>query len=496
MMKMMKTCKAFFILMLIGFFVLVYTSMPSIPAQAAGENIRVVINNKNLKMDIPPCIINGWTMVPVRAIFEGLGATVSWDENTGLITATRDNSTIVMQNGQSIAVVNDQSIKLDVPVRIIENRTMVPLRFIAKGFHDTVKWDRHSRTVYITSQYLYENSNIDIKKPDLDSTDRILEKDTEITYATSKTEWFKAGTAISFYDNKYVKRGTLLNDSFLKCSSDTAVPFKTGTEVTFNKYGMVESGVLKNDANLPFSMDKNKLGKKAALNSDGSSTTFAAGNLTTFHNNCVKSGVLKYDTELMSADGGMNLYAANTPVSFFEDGYIQKGTILLDKYYKYKEGYTVFLKGGSPISYDINGFIRQGRLVEDSELECRKDYYIKFASDTEIAFHDTGYVSKGTLKNNTVVYYLPNSALEFQYGTVVEFFDDGFLRSGILYGDQHIKTLVFKDRTPISFYPGGTIHRGTLRYEAILKGSNGEMKSVEAGSTVILEKNGLLSDCE
>ena len=79
---------------------------------------------------------------------------------------------------------------------------------------------------------------------------------------------------------------------------------------------------------------------------------------------------------------------------------------------------------------------------------------------------------------------------------VVEFFDDGFLRSGTLYGDQHIKTLVFKDRTPVSFYPGGTIHKGTLRYEAILKGLNGEMKSVETGSTVILDNKGLLSAYE
>ena len=126
-------------------------SLITIPAMAQ-ENVRVVLNGEELTFDVPPQIIDNRTMVPMRAIFEALGADVEWDGDTRTVTATQNDTIIIMQINNVVISVNDEDITLDVPPLLVDNRTLVPVRAVAEGLNADVDWDGETRTVIITSE--------------------------------------------------------------------------------------------------------------------------------------------------------------------------------------------------------------------------------------------------------------------------------------------------------------------------------------------------------
>lgn len=117
----------------------------------ADEGIKVTINGNDIAFDVPPQTINNVTMVPLRAIFESLGASVSWDEATQTITAVRDTTKIILTINGLTMTVNDKSVALEPPACVIEGAAMVPVRAIAEAFGTEVNWDAASKTVLITS---------------------------------------------------------------------------------------------------------------------------------------------------------------------------------------------------------------------------------------------------------------------------------------------------------------------------------------------------------
>ncbi len=103
---------------------------------------------------VEPKIINNRTMVPMRKIFEVLGAEVEWNGEDKSIIATKDDVQINLQIGNknaSLTTSDDETkeITLDAEPVIIENRTMVPVRFIAESLEKKVGWDGEKRTVII-----------------------------------------------------------------------------------------------------------------------------------------------------------------------------------------------------------------------------------------------------------------------------------------------------------------------------------------------------------
>lgn len=127
------------------------------PVTALAEpEIKVKIDNNTLIFDVQPIIMEGRTLVPLRLIFEGLGAKVEWDSKTQTITGTSEDTTVVLQVDNTQAEKNGQIIDLDVPATIIENRTLVPVRFIAEALGAEVNWLESSRTVEIISNQPYD----------------------------------------------------------------------------------------------------------------------------------------------------------------------------------------------------------------------------------------------------------------------------------------------------------------------------------------------------
>lgn len=115
------------------------------------QNIRIMLDGLPLHMEVSPVMIESRTLVPVRAIIEGLGAVVDWDPTTETVTGRRGTTTIKLILGSRDAYIDDQLVQLDVPASTVNNRMMVPTRFIAESLGAQVGWDESSRTVIIQS---------------------------------------------------------------------------------------------------------------------------------------------------------------------------------------------------------------------------------------------------------------------------------------------------------------------------------------------------------
>lgn len=110
----------------------------------------VILNGNQLHFDVQPIIVSGRTLVPLRIIFESLGSSVDWDNDTQTVTAYKNGMTISLQIGSYWAYKNDEAVELDVPSQLIYGRTLVPLRFVSESLGADVSWDNYTRTVTIS----------------------------------------------------------------------------------------------------------------------------------------------------------------------------------------------------------------------------------------------------------------------------------------------------------------------------------------------------------
>ncbi|MFZ5946291.1 MAG: copper amine oxidase N-terminal domain-containing protein [Bacillota bacterium] len=99
--------------------------------------------------DVPPVIKAGRTLIPVRAIMNGLGAEVSWDAETQKVIVTRDGKTIEIFLGSQEVLVDGVAVTIDVPASMIANRVFVPIRFISEALGDPVVYDPKTGDVIV-----------------------------------------------------------------------------------------------------------------------------------------------------------------------------------------------------------------------------------------------------------------------------------------------------------------------------------------------------------
>lgn len=114
-----------------------------------GEII-VTIDGVQVKFpDQKPVVISDRTLVPLRAIFEALGAVVSWDNDTNTAMAVKGETYVFVQIDNEKLIKNDETVILDVPAQLINDRTMVPVRAIAEAFECTVDWVEENLEVVV-----------------------------------------------------------------------------------------------------------------------------------------------------------------------------------------------------------------------------------------------------------------------------------------------------------------------------------------------------------
>jgi len=125
-------------------------SLIPIPASAA-TGVTVILDGEVMSFEVEPRIMNGRTMVPLRAIFEAMGATIEWDGVTQTVRATKGSTVVVLVIGDTRPTVNGEVVAIDQPGVIVNGRTLAPLRFVAEAFGGTVEWDGGTQTATITS---------------------------------------------------------------------------------------------------------------------------------------------------------------------------------------------------------------------------------------------------------------------------------------------------------------------------------------------------------
>jgi hypothetical protein len=230
------------------------------PASAADE-IKVQVDGTYLSMDVAPAAINGRVLVPLRAIFEALGAQV--DYQNGVISSNKGDDIVVLYLGQKYMKVNDQTVSLDVAPAVINNRTLVPIRAISDAYSCTVNWDGGKKTVFISTNSkedtppvqvdgdYYANTNIPNYGKFSDSATLIKNgslgyvsgsyytyTDPLVSYANDYNYWQQKATSSLIWDYIFalIDEGYLINDHYGEinglftielCDDETVVQINT-----------------------------------------------------------------------------------------------------------------------------------------------------------------------------------------------------------------------------------------------------------------------------
>ncbi len=116
------------------------------------NEISVVLDGEKILFDQPPVSIDGRTMVPIRAVIEEMGGTVEWIPHSQASLLEMDGNKMTLILGSKTAYYNGEEYELDVEPQAINNRTLLPLRFVAEKFGFTVDWDGDTRTVIIETK--------------------------------------------------------------------------------------------------------------------------------------------------------------------------------------------------------------------------------------------------------------------------------------------------------------------------------------------------------
>lgn len=146
-------------------------------AAGSSREIAVSIDGRFIRFDVPPQMINGRVMVPLRPIFEGLGAQVNWDEENRTVTGSKDDIDVFLRLDETKATVNGNAVTLSAPSTQIDGRTFVPTRFVAESLGADVVWDDAKRQVIIATgaeivaldNYFFVYNSSEVNAADLDA---------------------------------------------------------------------------------------------------------------------------------------------------------------------------------------------------------------------------------------------------------------------------------------------------------------------------------------
>ena len=166
-------------------------------ASTPDDFISVSVNGQILYLDQAPVLKDGTTLVPMRGIFEALGARIKWDAPTRTVFANTASEEALAANPQTPntavsltinapeATVNDQKVKLLAPAQIIAGNTMVPLRFVGEALGANVKWDGQHRLIRVLS----DKAQLKVAENKADgSIVKITAPDNQVAYMYIKNE--------------------------------------------------------------------------------------------------------------------------------------------------------------------------------------------------------------------------------------------------------------------------------------------------------------------
>ena len=192
---------------------------------SAGE-INIKINGQTMgKTDMPPIILGERTLVPARAVFEGMGAEVAWNADAREVYVTKDKDIVVLQIDNKAGSKNGVKFNMDVPAKIINERTVIPLRAVSEALGCNVGWDDKTRMVSISDKGTETPPVTPPVKPPVTPPPVIPEKPIEnlisvtgvsVPLSVSNTQNFlvQASGVIEKYENVYVSDNKIVLDIY------------------------------------------------------------------------------------------------------------------------------------------------------------------------------------------------------------------------------------------------------------------------------------------
>jgi len=114
--------------------------------------IHIVVNDRALQLDQAPVLVGGRILVPLRGVFEAMGAFVRWKDLTRTVVVVRSGSYVSLVVGARTASINGATVPLDAPAQVVRGRVLVPLRFVGEALGAQVAWQAATRTVVITAR--------------------------------------------------------------------------------------------------------------------------------------------------------------------------------------------------------------------------------------------------------------------------------------------------------------------------------------------------------
>lgn len=142
--------KKIFIPMLIGATCMIFSSVNALAAPL----LSLVVNGDTVQSNVSPVLVDNRTLVPARAVFEKLGASVDWSAEQQKVYVALSNYKVELKLEDTTAYVNGNPVTMDVPAKLINDSTMIPARFVAEQLNMNVSWNQNDSTVIINNSQL------------------------------------------------------------------------------------------------------------------------------------------------------------------------------------------------------------------------------------------------------------------------------------------------------------------------------------------------------
>ena len=235
----------------------------------ANSPITVYLDCSPISFDEEPVIVDGRTLVPVRSIFEAMGAKISWDGEAKTVTSTLDKKTAVFTIDSKIAMVNGVPKEIDASPQIIDGKTMVPARAVSEMFDCNVLWDGVNRRVLIETMEFSEKVKTAKKFSSVDMIDNgtkravsalsIMYVDgyeikTDTTYGTNIELSYDTETAhanLNIRSDIYSGATPTLSDEYVKIIAEDMVEVVSGTLVSYGTVTINEADFMKIEYTAP-----------------------------------------------------------------------------------------------------------------------------------------------------------------------------------------------------------------------------------------------------
>lgn len=201
------------------------------------QTVNVYVNNEKVDFDVNPVIENGRTLVPLRGVFEKLGAAVDWNKSISEVVIKDAYNEIEMLLGKSKVMVNGEVKTIDVATKMINSRTFAPLRFITENLGHKVQWDQATSSIYITrNDGARERENMVMTVGSKENLIALLEYNSKL----NNYIWFEKNTVGVSQDKSEAAAPEMAEEPAAPSASDSS---NTNNQVD----GVQEGDIIKND---------------------------------------------------------------------------------------------------------------------------------------------------------------------------------------------------------------------------------------------------------